>query len=177
MPSRRRVLASLATVAGVAAAGCTRGDTTGTTTSPPTTEPATTHEPTESTTSGLPENCRTLPDVDGLPDAPSEWTLDRAESYATDFERAYYPTTDDYTTGIASLQVTETEATDGQYVVKMTVEVETDTSGTQTERPQDAVEHRAWYVLAADRVVRQQRGIPSKALLDEVCWQLPENGE
>ncbi|WP_336036374.1 hypothetical protein [Halobacterium yunchengense] len=181
MPSRRDVLASLLTAGAVATAGCTSGDETadGTeTTSPPTGEQSptteTSREPTAETTSQRPADCRSLPDVDGLPDAPDEWGVDRAESYASEFERAYVPVTDDRATGVASLQVTRAEAADGSYVVEVDVEVATDAGdGTQTEQPQDATEHRARYVLAADRVVRQRRGVAANRLIDEDCWRLP----
>lgn len=166
-----------------AAAGCTGGDASGngneTTTSAPTTEATTTQATTPTTTSSLPTDCGALPDVDGLPDAPEEWTVDRARSYASEFERTYKPASDEHVAAVAWLQVTSAAETDGgRYVVEMDVEVDTASGGgTQTEQPQDATEHVAQYVLTPDRVVRRQRGIAANRVITEDCWQLSANGE
>lgn len=130
----------------------------------------------------FPESCQPLPDVDGLPTRPAEWTEDSVVPYVTEFERAYAVATKSEYGGIDSLQVTHTESTGDRYRVQLAVEgvpvkQTTDSDGsTPTPMPADAYAHRALYRVEGDRMVRELRGHASGARLSSDCWRLSAPG-
>jgi len=88
MPSRRRVLASVAGVAGLALAGCLSGTSPGTDTG--STTPSDTTTPTETCSAAdppAPTDAATAPR--SYPDRPSELTAEAVQSFLETYESAY----------------------------------------------------------------------------------------
>jgi hypothetical protein len=167
--NRRRLLATMATLAGGALAGCLGGNS-----NPPET-PTSTPDPTESTADATPAwvsaNCDTAPDTDELPDPPETRTSERVVDYVTEFERTYVVATDDSYDAVADISVTTVEETGDGYRVALAVEGRAETPGeNETPQPADATSHRATYRLSSDHLLRKHQGYAAGRTLSEDCW-------
>ncbi|NIC00520.1 hypothetical protein [Halobacterium sp. R2-5] len=177
---RRAVLAAVTSVAGIAAsAGCLGTDSTpgtGAGTTPAATETTDASRTTSiRTTDRLPEDCRPLPDIDGLPARPEPLSEDSARTYAREFEQAYAAATIDEDEELASLVVERVSSESGYYAVELLGETESTTQpttdgATQTERPVDAREYRVQYLVSERRLVRERRGIAGGTVISQRCW-------
>lgn len=180
---RREFLAATTAAFGTGSvAGCTgRQSPSETTPTDRTTQSTPTSASGQPTDTPVPESesCQSLPDIDGLPDRPAEWTDESVRSYVTVFERAYAVEANPEYRAIDSVRVTHVEASDEGYRVQLDVEgvpatPGTDPSdGTPTPLPVDGRTHRALYRVRADRLVRERRGHAGGRLLTSDCWALP----
>ena len=179
---RREFLAEIASLLGtVGVAGCAgrqspaRATPTDTPTGTPLGGTSDTGTPTPVP---FPDTCGPLPDVDGLPARPAEWTADSVRSYVIDFERVYAVATKSEYSGIATLRVTHTETIGDRYRVQLEVEGEPTTptpnpdGSTPTPMPADASAHRALYRVEGDRLLRELRGHAGGRRLSSDCWTL-----
>jgi len=84
----------------------------GTPTNSPTPTPTETPVP-------FPETCEPIPDIDRLPEPPSELTEETAETFSGEFERVYAVATNDEYGGVNTLDIDSVETVDERYVITL----------------------------------------------------------
>lgn len=142
-----------------------------------TASPTPTPTPTE-TPVPFPDSCEPLPEIDGLPEPPSELTEDTVETFVQDFERVYAVATNDEYGGVESLQIHSVEAVGGRYIVSLSFDAVPATptpdadGATPTPLPTDAYTHHAVYRLTEERMLRELRSHIDDSLLSRTCWAL-----
>jgi hypothetical protein len=125
----------------------------------------------------LPDDCSSLPDIEGLPTPPEERTQDTVTEFVRAFEEVYAVATKSRYSALESIQ-TDVEAVPGGYKADLAVEAERPrrTPGpdgsTPTPEPSEAYAHRATYRLNDDTLVRILRGFPGGRELSRECWIL-----
>jgi len=180
---RRKLLTATGALLASGVAGCSSvlsesGDDSDAT---PTPEPADSNQSdndTSDTPEPLPDDCASLPDIQGLPTPPETRTQDSVTEFVREFEQVYGVATNEEYSDLESVQTTHVESTGDRYRVQLAIEAVSPTptpgpdGSTPTPEPADASSYRTLYRLEGDTLVRELRDFAGGRELSSDCWTL-----